>query len=44
LQDLQSGNGTLINGARITQAKVLNDGDVINFGDDVVVFNVTYGS
>ncbi|GAC1400962.1 MAG: hypothetical protein NVS4B12_10340 [Ktedonobacteraceae bacterium] len=41
LEDLQSANGTLINGMRIVQPMVLNDGDVINFGDEVVVFNVT---
>ncbi len=44
LEDMQSANGTLINGMRIIQAMLLNDGDIINFGDEVVVFNVTYGS
>ncbi|GAC1393073.1 MAG: hypothetical protein NVS4B11_23970 [Ktedonobacteraceae bacterium] len=44
LKDLQSANGTLINGIRIVQTMPLNDGDVINFGDEVVVFNVAYGS
>lgn len=43
LEDLQSANGTLVNNARIYQPVVLNDGDVINFGDEVVIFNVTYG-
>jgi serine/threonine protein kinase len=42
LEDLQSANGTLINNVRIFQAAVLNDGDVIHFGDEVVVFNTTY--
>ncbi len=42
LEDLQSANGTLINGVRISQAQALNDGDVINFGDEIVVFNTTY--
>ena len=42
LGDLQSANGTLINGVRISQAQALNDGDVINFGDEIVVFNTTY--
>ncbi len=42
LQDLDSNNGTLLNGKRIVQATVLNDGDVINFGDEVVVFNIAY--
>ncbi len=44
LEDLQSANGTLINGMRIVQPIILNDGDIINFGDETVVFNVTYGS
>ena len=43
LEDLQSANGTLLNNTRIYQPVVLNDGDVINFGDEVVVFNITYG-
>ena len=43
LEDLQSVNGTLVNNVRIYQRVALNDGDVINFGDEVVVFNVTYG-
>jgi eukaryotic-like serine/threonine-protein kinase len=43
LEDLQSANGTLVNNTRIYQPVVLNDNDVINFGDEVVVFNVTYG-
>ncbi|WP_165423872.1 FHA domain-containing serine/threonine-protein kinase [Ktedonosporobacter rubrisoli] len=43
LEDLQSANGTLVNNVRIYQPVALNDGDVINFGDEVVVFNVTYG-
>ena len=30
------------NNIRIYQPVVLNDGDVIHFGDEVVVFNVTY--
>lgn len=42
LEDLQSANGTLINGVRISQPQALNDGDVINFGDEIVVFNTTY--
>ncbi len=41
LADLQSANGTMVNGERISQA-VLKDGDVINFGDEKVVFNVIY--
>lgn len=44
LEDLQSANGTLVNNVRIYQPVMLNDGDVINFGDEVVVFSITYGS
>ncbi len=43
LEDLQSANGTFVNNIRIYQPVVLNDNDVINFGDEVVVFNITYG-
>ena len=43
LEDLGSANGTLLNGNRIFQPVGLTDGDVINFGDEVVVFNITYG-
>lgn len=43
LEDLQSANGTLVNSVRIFQPVMLNDGDIINFGDEVVVFNITYG-
>lgn len=42
LEDLQSGNGTSVNNVRIYQAVVLNNGDVISFGDEIVVFNTTY--
>ena len=42
LEDLQSGNGTSVNNVRIYQAVVLNSGDVISFGDEIVVFNTTY--
>lgn len=44
LEDLSSANGTLLNGMRIIQPMLLNDGDVINFGDEVVTFNITYSS
>ncbi|GLV56256.1 hypothetical protein KDH_30980 [Dictyobacter sp. S3.2.2.5] len=43
LDDVGSSNGTLVNNVRIFQAVMLNDGDVINFGDEIVVFNITYG-
>jgi serine/threonine protein kinase len=44
LGDMQSANGTLVNNMRLqpNQAAPLNDGDVINFGDEVVVFNIVY--
>jgi pSer/pThr/pTyr-binding forkhead associated (FHA) protein len=42
LEDLQSANGTLVNSARIFQPAQLNDGDIISFGDEVVMFNITY--
>jgi serine/threonine protein kinase len=41
LEDLQSSNGTMVNGERITQT-VLNDGDVIDFGKERAVFRVIY--
>ncbi|HCI81130.1 MAG TPA: hypothetical protein DHW02_15745 [Ktedonobacter sp.] len=44
LADLQSTSGTLVNGARIIQPTALNDGDMINFGDEIALFNITYGS
>jgi serine/threonine protein kinase len=44
LEDLQSANGTLVNNVRISGSVALKDGDVINFGDEIVVFNVTYGT
>jgi serine/threonine protein kinase len=43
LEDLQSANGTFVNNIRIYQPVVLNDNDVINFGDEVVVFTSAYG-
>ena len=44
LEDMQSANGTLVNNIRLhpNQAIPLNDGDVINFGDEIVVFSVVY--
>jgi eukaryotic-like serine/threonine-protein kinase len=42
LEDVQSANGTLVNNVRVYQPVALNDGDVINFGDEIVVFNTTY--
>ena len=43
LDDVGSSNGTRVNNVRLFQSVVLNDGDVINFGDEVVVFNIIYG-
>src|SRR6266566_4603838 len=44
LADMQSANGTLVNNMRLqpNQAVPLNDGDIINFGDEIVVFNIVY--
>ena len=44
IADMQSANGTLVNNLRIqpNQAVLLNDGDVINFGDEIVTFNIVY--
>jgi serine/threonine protein kinase len=44
LGDMQSANGTLVNNMRLqpNQAAPLNDGDVINFGDEIVVFTIVY--
>src|SRR5258706_2797350 len=42
IEDLQSANGTMVNNVRVYQPVTLNDGDVINFGDEIVVFNTTF--
>ena len=44
IDDLQSANGTFVNNVRIqaNSPVQLNDGDRINFGDEVVMFNITY--
>jgi serine/threonine protein kinase len=44
VEDIQSANGTLVNNMRLipNQPVALNDNDVINFGDEVVVFNIVY--
>ncbi|WP_376795658.1 protein kinase [Thermogemmatispora sp.] len=41
LEDLQSANGTLVNGERIQQT-VLRDGDLIQFGDERLIFHIVY--
>jgi len=38
LVDDASRNGSYLNGARITEQSPLNDGDVLRFGDTVVLF------
>lgn len=43
LEDMGSANGTLVNSTRLFQTVTLNDGDIVNFGDEVAVFNITYG-
>lgn len=44
IADMQSANGTLVNSMRVqpNQPVPLNDGDVIQFGDEIVVFNIVY--
>lgn len=45
LEDVGSANGTRVNNNVVyhNQQVTLNDGDVVNFGEEVVVFNVTLG-
>ena len=38
VEDLQSKNGTFVNGAKVTQQQALNDGDLIAVGDTTIVF------
>lgn len=44
LADIQSANGTFVNSARLqpNQAVALHDGDMLNFGDEIVQFNIIY--
>ncbi|HEX7733874.1 MAG TPA: FHA domain-containing serine/threonine-protein kinase [Ktedonobacteraceae bacterium] len=44
LADIQSANGTFVNNGRLqpNQAVPLNDGDTLNFGDEIVLFNIIY--
>jgi len=37
IQDLGSTNGTFINGQRITSTQVLNPGDTVSFGENIVL-------
>mgnify|MGYP001297515475 CR=1 FL=1 len=44
LTDMQSANGTFVNSARLqpNQPVALNDGDILNFGDEIVLFSILY--
>jgi eukaryotic-like serine/threonine-protein kinase len=44
LADMQSANGSFVNNARLqpNQPVALNDGDILNFGDEIVLFNIIY--
>lgn len=44
IADMQSANGTFVNNMRLqpNQSVALNDGDVLNFGDEIVLFNILY--
>jgi serine/threonine protein kinase len=44
IADMKSANGTVVNNVRLQPhlPTPLNDNDVINFGDEVVVFNIVY--
>jgi len=44
LADMQSANGTFVNSVRLqpNQPVALNDGDVLNFGDEIVLFTIIY--
>ena len=44
LVDDASRNGSYLNGARITEQSPLNDGDVLRFGDTVVLFRASADS
>ena len=38
--DLSSTNGTFVNGKRITRSKELEDGDLIAFGSERVIYRL----
>ncbi|HLI68496.1 MAG TPA: FHA domain-containing serine/threonine-protein kinase [Ktedonobacteraceae bacterium] len=44
LADVKSANGTFVNNMRLqpNQPVALNDGDKLNFGDEIVLFNIIY--
>jgi eukaryotic-like serine/threonine-protein kinase len=43
VEDVGSANGTFVNNVRIYQPHQLRDGDLVSFGEEVVVFRITYG-
>jgi pSer/pThr/pTyr-binding forkhead associated (FHA) protein len=40
LEDLQSRNGTFVNGEQVTDKRLLTDGDLIRLGKIIMTFNV----
>jgi pSer/pThr/pTyr-binding forkhead associated (FHA) protein len=44
LKDLGSANGTALNGKRVTDPQVLQDGDVIGFGETMLIFRSGKGT
>lgn len=40
LEDLQSRNGTFINGEKVTEKRLLSDGDLIRIGKVIMTFNI----
>lgn len=43
IQDLGSTNGTFVNGQRVTNTQVLNPGDTVSFGENIVlIFEAAY--
>lgn len=44
LTDLNSANGTTINGARVTEPHVMKDGDAVSFGETTLIFRLAPGA
>jgi hypothetical protein len=40
LEDLQSRNGTFVNGEKVTEKRLLSDGDLIRIGKVIMTFNI----
>jgi len=40
LEDRQSSNGSFVNGERITDKRILTDGDLVRFGKVILTFNI----